>query len=515
MKFKILRSFTNIPINHTDICYLQWDNWNDFNYYTLFGLSYVDFKNTVHKIGGVRIGFFGQKEKDRVFKPGHEFSSLGQKYFSLGVSADYYDNLNGIGHEIRDEILIKLNDLAKDLDKFNLAIEEDVTQTSLLRDISLSTVKGQFHRISKGGAKLTGFRFQFKSDKIEKNALKYELDFTVIPESLPPTNIHVLIGRNGVGKTYLLDCMVKNLLSISINSCRGYRFIMLEEEHPFLLDNYPDNETDDFPFANIITVAFSAFDQTEPLNKDNLKTYLMPYHYIGLKKFSFGEIKVKSASDLTNEFIQYLQMCKASKLKERWKGAIYNLNSDPNFSELEISSMIDIDEQGFTSNIKNKFLQLSSGHKIVLITITILVVTLQEKSLVFIDEPEAHLHPPLLSAFIRSLSELLIYSNAVAIIATHSPVVLQEVPKSCVWRLKRSAEDCIAERLDIETFGENVGRLTHEIFGLQVTKSGFYDILKDVAKDCQTYEEALREFENELGSEAKALLRLLYLNRDQ
>lgn len=46
-----------------------------------------------------------------------------------------------------------------------------------------------------------------------------------------------------------------------------------------------------------------------------------------------------------------------------------------------------------------------------------------------IDEPEGHLHPPLLSAFVRALSELLVNRNGVAIIATHSPVVLQEVPR--------------------------------------------------------------------------------------
>lgn len=62
-----------------------------------------------------------------------------------------------------------------------------------------------------------------------------------------------------------------------------------------------------------------------------------------------------------------------------------------------------------------------------------------------LDEPESHLHPPLLSAFIRSLSELLILRNGVAIIATHSPVILQEVPKRCAWILNRSGISAKAE----------------------------------------------------------------------
>jgi len=66
--------------------------------------------------------------------------------------------------------------------------------------------------------------------------------------------------------------------------------------------------------------------------------------------------------------------------------------------------------------------KLSSGHAIVLLTITRLV-ELDERSLVLIDEPEVHLHPPLLSAFVRALSDLLIELNGVAIVATHSPVM--------------------------------------------------------------------------------------------
>ncbi|MGN9540532.1 AAA family ATPase [Escherichia coli] len=63
---------------------------------------------------------------------------------------------------------------------------------------------------------------------------------------------------------------------------------------------------------------------------------------------------------------------------------------------------------------------MSSGHAVVLLTLTRLVATVEEKTLVLIDEPESHLHPPLLSAFIRALSDLLL-DNGLSIIATHSP----------------------------------------------------------------------------------------------
>ncbi|MEU7116165.1 AAA family ATPase [Streptomyces sp. NPDC046182] len=49
--------------------------------------------------------------------------------------------------------------------------------------------------------------------------------------------------------------------------------------------------------------------------------------------------------------------------------------------------------------LKSIFLELSSGHAIVLLTVAKLVQVVAEQSIVLIDEPEAHLHPPLLASF--------------------------------------------------------------------------------------------------------------------
>jgi predicted ATP-dependent endonuclease of OLD family len=149
----------------------------------------------------------------------------------------------------------------------------------------------------------------------------------------------------------------------------------------------------------------------------------------------------------------------------------------------------------------------------VLLIVTRLVGTVEERTLVLIDEPEAHLHPPLLSAFVRTLSELLSNRNGVAVIATHSPVVLQEVPKSCVWKIRRNGTSIVAERPEIETFGENVGILTREVFGLEVTHSGFHKLLYDAVVETGDFDDAVHRFGGELGGEAKAILRRLVAAR--
>jgi hypothetical protein len=139
-----------------------------------------------------------------------------------------------------------------------------------------------------------------------------------------------------------------------------------------------------------------------------------------------------------------------------------------------------------------------------------LVEFVEERSLVLIDEPEGHLHPPLLAAFVRALSDLLTNRNGVAIIATHSPVVLQEVPRSCVWKLNRAGREARADRPEIETFGENVGVLTREVFTLEVTQTGFHKLIAEISTG-RSYDEILNHFGDQLGAEGRGLARALSL----
>lgn len=180
------------------------------------------------------------------------------------------------------------------------------------------------------------------------------------------------------------------------------------------------------------------------------------YFYIGLK--DVNNKNLKSLRDLQIEFVTSLIGCLRVEWKKKiWLSAIDNLSSDRNFADMGLSILqtrytnlrnshahhqVDniIFRDAFFQDIQKYLSRMSSGHAIVLFTITKLVDTVGEKSLVLLDEPEGHLHPPLLAAFLRSLSDLLYAQNGVAIIATHSPVVLQEIPKSNVWKILRSRE---------------------------------------------------------------------------
>lgn len=156
---------------------------------------------------------------------------------------------------------------------------------------------------------------------------------------------------------------------------------------------------------------------------------------------------------------------------------------------------------------------LSSGHKVVLSILAFCSSSLSEKSILFIDEPENHLHPPLLLKLMHALSDLLSKRNSVAVLSTHSPIVLQVVPKKCVWKLDRIDGNTIVKRPTIETYGASIGMLSEEVFGYRSIKSGYYADLMDKAQKHKTFEDALESFEGEIGEEARSLLRIYYYQK--
>ncbi len=268
-------------------------------------------------------------------------------------------------------------------------------------------------------------------------------------------------------------------------------------------------------FANLVSVTFSAFDRFEPLPSRRDKSKGVQYAYIGLKRKGLTEdgkpLPPKSPAQLSSEFGRSITICRQGARLSRWRRALETLKADPVFQDAAVTALADehVDDAELKDKSRKLFENLSSGHKIVLTTLTKLVETVEEKTLVLLDEPEAHLHPPLLAALIRALSDLLTNRNGVAIIATHSPVVLQEVPRSCVWKVRRSGKKTVVERPDVETFGENVGILTREIFGLEVTASGFHNMLREAVEEYQNFDLVIDRFGGELGGEARAIVRAL------
>ncbi|WP_418667325.1 AAA family ATPase [Allofournierella sp.] len=492
------------PKNRKNLFCLYQDKWDDFGYKTTFHAYYYDNFGIQKELSSVQVGFAGMEEGAVINSLPHTFSTLSETFFSLGTSEEYYIKIASLGPTMSEKIFAAMNDMAYNLQIFNKYEDEPVVQTSFLRDRSAFTVRQQLSRIARGGARLDKYNFKYTapSPKSEQQFPSISLEFSVIPFSNPPTNIHVLIGRNGSGKTMLIKNMVRALQS------GNSEFGNFEN-----LDNPFTSELN--LFANVLCVAFSPFDDFSAIS--SVSESALPFSFIGLDKE-----RPNLLFTIQEQFIQSFEACMNSRSKKlRWSKTIEILNSDPVFEESQISQFVsewdqsDSEKQPARDFIKKTFSSLSSGHKVTLLIITSCVDKLEEKSIAFLDEPENHLHPPLLSAFIRALSYLLTDRNGVAIISTHSPVVLQEVPSMCVWILQRTNALLKAERLDVETFGSSISLLTTEVFGLEVTDSGFHKMLREAVNNNKNFQDIVDQFNGQLGNEALAIIRALLAVREE
>ena len=380
---------------------LKSNTWDDHGYKTTFNLTLV-LPERVVEIGNVSIAFEGMGKSKKVasFPDGE---SLPEEFFSLGFNDVYYWKLKRLGDEIREAVLLGLRDLAYDIERFKkLLLESDkesedtVIEKSLLRNIKRDLVGRQLHRIAHGGPRFLGFELALSVDFENCD----NVVFDVQPESHPPSNVHALIGSNGVGKTYMISKLVNSILRDN-----GSVVIVSEDGELELL--------------NVVLVAFSPFDWDAAFNEEAYEPWFgkSDFTFVGLARpeaeddddeedvedyvVSRSSVENKSSAELRDEFEEYLEKCKRGDKLSWLRGALATLESDPvlssNAAYLHASQANKIDP----FKLANEFSSLSSGHKIVLLTIAALVAKVHEGTLVVIDEPENHLHPPLLSSFIR------------------------------------------------------------------------------------------------------------------
>lgn len=516
MNFQVVSSRSQIR-QEPSKAYLVRNDWDDYGFKTFFYLVFIRSNGEQMDIGPVKILKRGM--------PGgyveipEVFNELGMDYCSLGQDQNYYETLAAFVDTIHEPILLGLRDCVHDPKIFEEFSRERAMEHSLLRSVSGRNVTETFRGILRGQAYLTPFRFSYTypvRGAEEKDVPS--LTFSVEPRSTPPTNVHAIIGRNGVGKTTLLSHLARAL-------CQP----RTEQEHiygevEFIGAEINVGEEESFSggerFTNLITVAFSAFDPFEAMASSAVESSDIRQTYIGLRKNIFssdpfaGQADLKNYDDLSAEFLESFSKCMTYPRSRRWRDAIEILQSDPLFRDADLLRLVQFHQSGERDVIDQSFRSLSSGHKIVLLTVTRLVEFVDDRTLVLFDEPESHLHPPLLASFLRVISDLLMLRNGAAIIATHSPVVLQEVPKTCVWFLRRSGDVVVGERPSLETFGENVSVLTREAFGLEVTQSGFHKMISAALNASGgSYDGAVEQFGGQLGTEARAIA--LAISRSQ
>lgn len=535
------------------------DNFDDFGNETLFRLYYEASNINMQYIGKVKILHETSSVTRHVIPM--QFEELSPEFCSLGQSIDYYSRLrefNKPQYEQGLEILMALNDIVisptiaenfKDMNGITLSLQRD-SEAYHAYLVGHNIFFGNSNEPDKEIA------FTFKYD-IESNK---EIQFQFNDHSGLPNRINVIVGKNGTGKTRVLSTLASVLSGYSRNSncCvdkrPGFsRYIAIsysvfdDFEKPFkmkytkkqvikekeliiqninrlgrickeragnkdsqefnslsmyfkeiagYIDEFEKKEKFEGFFTEILKRGNTDEDYSEEGYEDKVGSYI----YCGLRKND----RIISTDEIYENFLKNLKYLELRRRIEIWNNVISEILDDDSivlsiFKENKISS---------TNVNEERFKSLSSGQKIMIYIFTEVVNSITEDSLLLIDEPEIHLHPNAISSFMRMLTRLLRKFNSYAIISTHSPIVIQEVPSKYVRVFDNI--DIFGCELYGECFGDNISKIISNVFAVRADESNYKTFFKQLKEEGYSRSQIENMFEDELSINANLYLNMLF-----
>lgn len=317
--------------------------------------------------------------------------------------------------------------------------------------------------------------------------------------------INIFIGKNGAGKSYTIEFIIKRYLegrhqdlASNIN-----KIIVISNT---ISDKYPstirkfkrnkilthNNTSEDYEYFS--TIRGCKFNQTD-----------------GVKKFNFTtHIEEMLARDMTEQLpfssLDILEKAIKKNLNCSIIGLDSNLTSFKSLRELIFSAKKHFNKtDGEYLRLAHVFLtqngteaKLSSGQENFMLMISCLLTSIQNNSLVFIDELENFLHPNFISQAMKILKDCLIETNSICIIATHSLHIAREIPKEGVTIFERfnDASSLIIYNPEIESYSCNLQLMSNYIFNTKEEESIFDNTLRSIANKYKTKKQLI----NALGS---------------
>ncbi|CAA0282515.1 hypothetical protein ABKPCSM17A_03807, partial [Acinetobacter baumannii] len=129
-----------------------------------------------------------------------------------------------------------------------------------MREFFVDEVRGKYNRLANGKPALTDFSLSFEYHN--DNDRKINITFDVFPNSLPPTNLHVVIGSNGVGKTNFLNKILKQYFSQDLNLTKVIYFSYSPFDKPFNGILKEDIVSYNYAFHGLLKSPFNNTDNT-------------------------------------------------------------------------------------------------------------------------------------------------------------------------------------------------------------------------------------------------------------
>lgn len=166
-----------------------------------------------------------------------------------------------------------------------------------------------------------------------------------------------------------------------------------------------------------------------------------------------------------------------SNIGELYEGGVQQLKEDLYFMDkLELSNIIS--DIWLEENYNNELFPvstLSSGELSLLIRFLDLYEYVEDGSLVLIDEPETHLHPKWIREYVSKIFDIIGGKKCHVIIATHSPLIVSDVPNECIIALKKEQKQVYQEIVKDKTLGMNYDEVLLDIFDVNSSKGKMID----------------------------------------
>lgn len=330
------------------------------------------------------------------------------------------------------------------------------------------------------------------------------IEFNKKFNSLFSENVYSIIGSNGSGKTQLINKIIDNF-----EKTRDFLKIVHFSLSPF--DSF-NRKIEGYEKIGVSKPDFKKYEKLKglvELSKENLSEEVANGILVSLETEFEGR---NTDFTVENYFSCYIQELILNLINPKnadeltlWKESLEYFAFEPWAKDI-LDSFNDrqIDKSDF--DMINK---LSSGQKTILLFITKMVLNVGEGYLIIFDEPETFMHPPMMKAFVRSVQRIMSKKNAICLIATHSPIIIQEIPHNFIYRIKKFRDMSLIDKMEYKTYGENLDSIYKNIYGVEFRRTGYFEVLRDLAEEL-----GYESFNNldifSLGDEA--LLRYCMLN---
>ncbi|RXV67122.1 ATP-binding protein [Burkholderia stabilis] len=513
--------------------------WNDHNYIVTFRVYRVS-NGIRQSFGSVKVLVKDFQDTSKYFLQGtkdggsYNITSLLKptNVVSLASDIDYYQRLHkALGKTEANRYLQRICDASYNHDRFSDYSTWPGFSSSLFRNGSAAQAI-----LDMGRQIALGRHEREKTFSITLNDLPDTFDPLTFNFSnddndrlLGVSNINLLIGKNGVGKSHILRHIVDLVAGVQ----------PISESWPYF---YKAVVTGYSPFENFDTKKallnrLRARDATqdspasEPDDSDGrAQLDINEYAYIGFKndenEFSLSWPKSHSARSIlkilqydrknlwwTNEsrFVTLFDTLKLSidfdtleLTKHDGTRITLARDDDPARKEIDtLETTIDV-EQGFSFVKGERILELSSGQRMYSYMLPCLAAEVEDESLLIIDEPELYLHPTMEVNLINMLKHLLVATKSYAIIATHSSVMAREIKRDAVTILRREHGRTRAYSPNFETFGESIDKIIGEAFDEYHVRKPYEKTLDRAIENYGSIEQALDAIAPQVGNEALA-----------